>query len=135
MNQKEDLQKKYLELQEMEQQIKAYQENLMVLNQQLADILSLVDNIESLEKTKSDTKAYSAVGSGVFVESTIKDANHLLVNVGAGALVKKGVKEARETLLKQAEDLKSMHGRVENEMRGIILNAQKLQSEMQALAQ
>ena len=135
MNRKEDLQKKYLELQEIEQEIKAYQQNLMALNQQLADVLSLVDNIELLEKTSGDTNAYSAVGPGVFVESSIKDANHLLVNVGAGALVKKGSKEARETLLKQAEDLKAMHGRVESEMRSLILNAQKLQSEMQALAQ
>ncbi len=135
MNKKEELQKRYLELQELEHQIKAYQQNIIVLNQQVIEVLSLADNIESLERSNLDTKSYSAIGAGVFVESSIKNVDHLLVNVGSGILVKKGAKEAREAILKQAEDLKSMRQRVEDEMRGLILNAQRLQSEMQALAQ
>lgn len=133
MNTKEDLQKKYLELHELEQQIKAFQQQATMLHQQFVEIILLIEHVDSLEKTKMNAPAYAAIGAGIFVASEVKNTDHLLVNVGAGVLVKKRPKEAKETLLRQAEDLKAMRHQIEQELQRLTLQGQHTQREMQSL--
>ncbi len=133
MSEKEDVQKRYMELQELEQHVKHFQQQHALLNQQLAEILMMAQHVEDLENVQPGSKAFSSLGAGVYVESEVKESHYVLVNVGAGVLVKKPLPEAKAMLLKQVEDIRVLQQNVEGNLRQLGEQGQRLQEELQTL--
>lgn len=134
MNQ-EDLQKKYLELQLVDQQIKSLQQQLVILEQQAVELASLAENLEHLKKVKAQTKSFVQIGVGISVEATIADTQDVLINVGSNVAVKKTVPEAIEMIKSQIESIGSITQNVDQEIKRFVEHASLLQEEIQKKSQ
>ena len=98
---KEDMTKKYVEFQVLNQQIQQSQQQLQMLSKQVQELKALSENTKEISKTKENSEMYTNLGVGVHLKSQIKDIKHLLVNVGAGIFVQKTPEETIKIVDKQ----------------------------------
>jgi len=91
---KEEIQKKYIELQLLNQQIKQIQEQYMLMQRQINELAALENNLMELKNTSRESEMFSSLGSGVYVANKLADNGKVLVNVGNGVLVEKELSEA-----------------------------------------
>jgi|GEM_PF-3260133 prefoldin alpha subunit len=127
---KEDLQQRFVEFQMVDQQIKVLQQQLHVLEQQATEIARLIDDLEQLKTVKPNTPAFAHVGPGVAVEAIIKDANKVVMNVGAGAMVKKSIPDAQKTLHTQVEEIQHVMQRMQEEVQKLRNHATNLREDI-----
>lgn len=93
---------KYLmELQLLEGQANHFEEQLQIINQQVAELELLKKNITDFERAKND-EVFSEFGKGIFFKSKIEE-KQLLVDVGAKILVPKSFEEVRQIIDEQIE--------------------------------
>jgi len=127
----ENRQRQYVEFQLVDQQIKQLQQQLLILEQQAGELTNLSNNLEDLKKVKPKTKSFSNLGPGVFVESTLEDTKHVLMDIGAEVRVKKTIPDAQKIINKQTEEIAKVTKNVEEQIQKLIVHAQKIQKELQ----
>ncbi|MBI4140561.1 prefoldin subunit alpha [Candidatus Woesearchaeota archaeon] len=101
------LQEKYLEFQLLERQMKQVQEHLEQIGQQITEMLVLQQNLGEMKNVAVGKELFVPLGSGVFVNAALKDNKEVLVNVGAGVVVKKSCGDAAAILEQHIGDLRS----------------------------
>ena len=132
---KEDLQQRFVEFQMVDQQIKVLQQQLHVLEQQATEIAQLIDNLEQLKTVKPKTPAFAHLGPGVAIEATITDASQVVMNVGAGAMVKKSLPDAQKTLHTQIVEIQHIMQRMQEEVQKLRGHAMALREDIQKAQQ
>ncbi len=135
MMKKEDIQRNVVEFQIVDQQVKLLQQQLAILEQQAAELILLMDNLESLRSVKPKAKAYAQVGPGIAVEATLTEPNHVLMSVGANTLVKKTLPDAQVIIRSQVEEIKNVAKSMESEMKKLAAHTQSLRKEIQKASQ
>ncbi len=133
MANEQEIQKKYVEYQTIEQHISKLQEQLSVINQQIENIVTLAATLQELSKAKSGAKTYSQIGPGVFVQTELKENKNVLVNVGADVVVVKTIEETKTDVEKQLSELKGVVANVTNEIEKFTLYYQNLQQEIKGM--
>ena len=127
---KEEIQKKYLELQILNKQIKNVQEQFISLQQQLNELNNLEVSLTELKDVKNNKEIFSVLGSGVFVKSKLIDNENVLVNVGDGVLVKKKLNEALDLVKLQANNISGSIVIIKEELKKAILFNESLTNEI-----
>src|SRR3989344_3559872 len=127
---KEEIQKKYLELQILNMQIKNVQEQFISLQQQLNELNNLEVSLTELKDVKNNKEIFSVLGSGVFVKSKLIDNENVLVNVGDGVLVKKKLNEALDLVKLQANNISGSIVIIKEELNKAILFNESLTNEI-----
>lgn len=129
---KEEMQKKIVQFQILDSNLKVLQERMGVLTTRIDELQKTKTAIDTLNVSKP-TKAMIPLGSGNFVFGKIDDAENIIVGAGAGVAIKKNKKEAMGIL-------ESRIGELENSLRGltgqsqlIVEQLEKLQSEIEKL--
>lgn len=127
---KEDLTKKYVEFQVLNQQIQQSQQQLQMLSQQVQELKNLSANLSEISKTGKSSEMYTNLGVGVHLKSKVEDIKHLLVNVGAGILVKKTPEETITIVNKQITELDKFCINLDKNVREQIQKAETLKQEL-----
>ena len=127
----EELQKKAIEFQMIEQELRQIEKQIILLHQQLLEFRNLEENIEELKNIKPETEMLSQIGAGIFIKSKIEDSNNLLMNIGANTAVLKTREEAMEIVKKQIEQINSILLRMQEEFQRLAIHAQSIQEEFQ----
>ena len=130
-----DLQRKYLQLQLMKQQLNGMLEEKALLDEKISEIAATIDAIENLKDVKKDQRIWSPIGSAAFVESDLKDSNKILVGVGAGIIVKKTREGAILTMQERMQELNSIDKEFMTEINKFSEQISVLEPEVQKLAQ
>lgn len=104
----EELQKKYIALQMAKQQLESMMEQKNALDKRMAEMAITAEALEELEKTKKGEEIWSTLGSGTFIQSSVKDMSKVIVSVGAGVAIKKDRKKAVEILKSRMGELRSV---------------------------
>jgi prefoldin alpha subunit len=128
------VQEKYILLQLIALQIKETEKELAALEQKNLELLNLIDSLSNLEKSKPNSKGFSHLGSGVFVESAIRNTKEVVVNVGADILSKKTIPETKKLLQEQTRQTETLLLQLAQNLENLSARAQELQKEIQALA-
>lgn len=128
---KEDITKKYVEFQLLNQQIQQAQQQMQLLSQQILELKSLSKNLGELSLIESGSEMYNNLGVGVHIKSTVKDIKHLLVNVGAGILVQKTPEETITIVDKQVSELEKFIVNLEANLHKSIEKAEQLRQEIE----
>ncbi|MBU4493446.1 MAG: prefoldin subunit alpha [Nanoarchaeota archaeon] len=128
-NQKE-LQKMYLELQLLDEQIKQVQKQIVVLDEQLVELNNTLQALDDFNKTAVGTKILVSLSPGIFTKAELKDNKELLVNVGSNVVVKKNVAETKDLLKKRFDSIKKYRDLILAEMQKIGLQASNLEQEI-----
>ena len=113
---KKDLQKRYVQLYLVREQLKAMAEEKSAIEAKLNEFLVSVEAISKLEGVKAGEEIWSPLGSGIFVKSGIKDTENVLVSIGAGIVVKRPGKDALEILKTRLEELVNIDTQLTAEM-------------------
>src|SRR3989344_2881752 len=118
MNLNEETQKKYMELQLLDQHIKQLQQQLMTVNQQIVELKRVDDDLSEFEKVKENSNMFFALGPGIFAEGVISSKD-LLLNVGSNVLVKKPVIDTKKLINVQVAELEGLMVRLQEDMGAI----------------
>ena len=132
MNLKEETQKKYLELQMMDQQIKQLQQQLMAVNQQIVELKRVDDDLNEFENVKKDSKMFFSLGPGIFAEGTITNKD-LLLNVGSNVMVKKPILDTKKIISMQIDELEGIVHKIQDDLGTVDLRGHELQEELMEL--
>ena len=127
---KEDIQRRYVEFQLIDQQIKHLQQQLLVLEQQAVEMSAIHDSLEGLKDIRPKTKAFATLGQGVFVEATLDETQHVIMDVGADVRVRKTVPEAQKAVQQQLDEIKKVSDSMETQVKKLLMHAQKIQEEL-----
>ena len=93
----------------------------------------LSENLEDIQKTKTGEKIFVPLGSGLFIESQLKDNKEVLINIGSDVLIKKDISEARVFIKEQIDQIESTIIIIDKTLQKLVLEGQKLQSELKEL--
>ncbi len=104
---KEDLQNKYMEYQILINNLKQLEQQFVMMEQHLNDLRGLDESLDSLINTK-ENEMFSAVGNGVFIKTELKDKDSVLVNIGAGVVVKKKIRDAKNLVIRQVDEVQNL---------------------------
>ena len=99
----QELQRAYMEMQQIDGQMKQATQQVAVLDQQIAEIHDISQNVAELGGVKSGTELFVPLANGIFVKATVGETKELLVNVGAGVVVPKPVADVRSLLDEQVQ--------------------------------
>lgn len=109
MADKKELQKKYIHLYLLKEQLKGLAEERSAVESRISELLVSADAVEKLGSVKQGEEVWSPLGSGIFIRSDIKDAENVLVGIGAGVVVKRPARDAAEILRSRLEELVKIH--------------------------
>lgn len=98
-------QKKYLELQIIDQQLRLIQQQLDQIDQQMLEISTIFESLDEMKLAKDGEDILVPLVNGVFLKAKLTDSNNMLVNVGSGSLVSKTNAELKSLLEKQLAQL------------------------------
>ena len=122
----------------LEQRIQKVQEQLMMIEQQRAEISSLSNSLDKI-KGKKDKEILAHIGKGIFLKSKIMNNDELIIDVGSKIFLKKSVEDGKQIVEKQVEELVNVRdvllaelSRARNEAEGIILEIEEKNREKAA---
>ena len=129
----EDTQRKYIEIQILEQQIKQIQKNLEILNQQIFELNMISNSLTEIKKTKIGQELLIPLGSGIFIKTELKDNNEILTNVGSDVVISKTNAETKTFIKSQTEFVTEMITKIEQELHLSISKYEELKEDLQEL--
>lgn len=132
MTKKEELQKKIIQFQILDANLKVLQERMGVLTTRIDELQKTKTAIDNLKLSKS-TKAMIPLGSGNFVFGRIDDTENIIVGAGAGIAIKKKKKEAIEILDSRIGELENSLRDLTGQTQAIVEQLEKLQFEIEKL--
>ncbi|MDP7506419.1 MAG: prefoldin subunit alpha [Candidatus Woesearchaeota archaeon] len=124
------LQQRYMELQMINNQIKQYQKQIQLFENQLIELDTLNQGIINIGSTKPGTEILASLGPGIFVKAELKDNKNFLVNVGSGTNVKKDASSTQELINNQAEQLKKLLEQSMGELQNLTLQARTIEQDI-----
>lgn len=127
---KDDVQKKIVQFQILEANLKALQEREELINERLAEIENTKAAIEELKKTKPG-KTLIPIGSGNFISGKIDDTEELIIGIGSGVAIKKKREDAAEILDSKFKEFEKDLNELRNQGTTIAFQLAKLQEEIE----
>ena len=88
---KDDMQKKYVEFQMIQQQMQQLQQQIEKFDKQLMELNGVITALEEFKTMKKGSDMLVPLASGIFASGELKGAEHVRVNVGANVSVKKSI--------------------------------------------
>ncbi len=135
MQQKSNVNEKYLELQMLNQQIKQLQQQIVNLENQMMELEVLEDNLEELKKVKEGTEILVSMGAGIFAKAQLKDNKKVIVNVGTNTMVKKEVDGAKSLVTDQLDQMRQLISEITEELENAAIRIQATQGEIQEMVE
>ena len=132
MNKKDDIQKKIVEFQILDTNLKMLQEKAGLVNQKLEDLQRTKIAIEDLEDAKP-SKALVPLGSGNFVYGSVENCDDIIVGIGSDVAVKKKREKALEFLGSRIKDLENDLNTVLKQSSVFVMQLEKVQQEIESL--
>jgi prefoldin alpha subunit len=123
-------QKKFMELQIIDQQTRKIQDELLSIDQQAAEVSAAVESISELENVKEQSEILVPLINGIFVKAEIKETKKMLVNVGQGTLVTKKPDEVKKLLENQINELISYRDNLLVNLQSLLENASRIEDEL-----
>ena len=133
MSDEERLKEGALEMQLLDQQMRALQKQLASVELQLAELRSSIEGLDAFSKVEPGQDVLVPVVGGMFVASQIVEPKKLMVNVGAGTVVECSIDDAKVLLERQLAELSSYRERLLTGMLQLSSRAKALESELTRL--
>ena len=130
---KEQLQKKFMEYQMLEQQLKQFKEQLEAVDKQLDSLQEVKGALDELSTVKEGTDILIPVSSGIFLKAKASSTDKVLVNVGAETTVEKTLPEAKGLLEDQEKELVNFKQGLTSNLETMGVHMEKLQTELQQM--
>ncbi len=130
---KEQIQKKYFELQVLQHQLQQVQQQVQAIESQVMEMDVVQSVLDEFGKSKPGSDLFVTLTPGIFVKAKLEKSDSVLVNVGGGAVVQKSVPEGINLIAEQSVELRKLHGDLLEQMHMLTKRAESLQEELQKL--
>ncbi len=96
-----------LAAQQLEQQATRYNQQIEILNSYYSEIQTSEQTLVELKDAKNDQQMLLPIGAGNFIYTTIKDAEKVIVTIGAGIHSEKSLDEAIDGVKKKKSEVEN----------------------------
>jgi prefoldin alpha subunit len=121
------------DLQELRTRGELIRQQIMQMQQSVAEIGSTIEALENLKKIKGEV--LMPLGAGTFAFYPKPDSEKVLITVGSNLLIQKSPQEAIELLKAREERLRSAMLEAQNDLKDVINSIQELTTKIAALSQ
>jgi prefoldin alpha subunit len=128
-----ELQQSYMEMQAIDAQLKQGNQQLAVLDQQIAEIHTVSQSVAEIGAVKEGTDVFVPVANGIFAKARMVQSQELLVNVGASVVVPTPVEGVRKLLDQQAQRVAEAKLQVSKQMDELGKRAKKVEAKLKKL--
>jgi len=130
----EELQKKYLELQIIVQQINNLQQQFSNIQNQILELNNLKESLNSIKDIKENSDSFVPIGFNIFTKAKLHDTNELLVNVGSNVFVIKTVEETNSLINSQINQIEFIIKEMEDKLHELEKSGELLQSQIMEMS-
>ena len=130
-----EVQKKYIMLQMMKQQLNALAEQKNLINEKIEELAVSIDALKKLKNVKEGQNIMTTLGSNVFVSADVQDTEKVLVNIGNGILARKSREDAISFLQKNLEEIGDIDKELTSEINKYVEEIQRLEPELQKMVE
>jgi len=130
----EEMQKKYVELQMMQQHIQQMHQQIEQFDTQLVELNNVIEALEDFKSTKKDSPALVPLASGIFAYAEIKETEFVRVNVGSNVSVKKSVQDTVELVKQQIVEIENYKVKLVENFNMMNQQAQMIQQQLMQIA-
>jgi prefoldin alpha subunit len=128
------IQERLLVLQQLQSESEVIQRRIVELELVQSELDKTIESLEYFDSLDGSVEALMNLGGGVFAYVDVKDSKKMLVDVGAGVIIEKEVKDAIETLKKRKENIQQNVLKLEQALQQIVNQAEKIQMEIAELS-
>lgn len=128
------IQERLLLLQQLQSESEIIQRRIVELELVQSELDKTIESLEYFDSLDGSVEALMNLGGGVFAYVDVKDSKKMLVDVGAGIIIEKEVKDAIETLKKRKENIQQNVLKLEQTLQQIVTQAEKIQMEIAELS-
>ena len=128
----QQLQQKYLQFQMLQQQIEQTSQQLEVMAQQYAELEISQDALKQLKETPKNSEVLATIAPGIFIKTSLKDNQKLIINVGASTTAEKTVPQVIEMLEKQKKEMEKNITQSDASLQALSQQAMKLYQEIES---
>lgn len=129
----EEMQKKYSQLQHMENTLQEAQTQILRLETQLQEVASAKISLSSLSETAKGDSILVPITNGMFVKASLQQNDPVYVNIGADTIVNKSRIDAITLLDQQEDQLMQAHERLIKAFTQMEEHAKTMEQELQNL--
>lgn len=130
MANEKEVQKKYIMLELLRGQIANIQEQMINIQSKILELTNSINSLNELKEYKKGTEILVPLGANSFAKAKLLGVEKLMVNVGAGVMVEKGLEESKETIRDQIKILEQVGEKLGERLRDLNLQVKKLQMEL-----
>ncbi len=128
------IQERLIFLEELRKEAEGIQARIVEVQLLKEELNRTIESLEFFEKAEGDVEALLNLGGGVFAYVDVKNSRKMLVDVGAGVVVEKEVKDAIETLRNKKQNVEETEKKLRDLLNQIAGQMEKLQREISELA-
>lgn len=128
-------QRKYLELQVLNQKMQQVQEQVQQLEQQSAEVDKVSQNLDELSKVQSGVESLVPVANGLYASAKLLDTQHLIVNVGSNVAVKKTIPEVKQLIASQVSEMRALQDDLMKQLTQLTTKAEEAEAELRKLVE
>ena len=103
----DEVKEKLVQYQQIEEQLKQFNNFFQELNEKSAEINGVIQALEELKNTPTDKRILVPIASGIFIKGVLKDNREVVLNVGEGVCVKKSIDETKKLLGKRLRNVEA----------------------------
>ncbi len=128
------IQERLVFLEELRKEAEGIQTRIIEIQMMKEELNRTIESLEFFEKTEDDVEALLNLGGGVFAYVDVSNSKKMLVDVGAGVVVEKEVKDAIETLSRKNQNVEETEKKLGELLQQITGQMEKVQREISELA-
>ncbi|MEM2139010.1 MAG: prefoldin subunit alpha [Candidatus Woesearchaeota archaeon] len=128
--QEEEKKAKYYKLRELNENIKELHEHIEKMEEQITELKANKVILKKFSELKPGKEIRVPIASGIYIIAELKDTSKVMVNVGSDVAVEKKPEQVIEILEKQVNELIEYRANLVENIKSMIENAEKLQSEL-----
>lgn len=128
-----EVQKKYIELQLLGNQLKQMQSQIQALDEQSVGLSNLIENLKELKLVKKGTGILVPFSEGIFVKAGLESGDELIVHIGGNVAVKKSIDETIEFIDEKKREIVEQREPILEELQKASIKTQELEESLNAL--
>jgi len=126
------IQERLIYFEGLRKEAEGIQERIQEIQTIKSELDKTIESLEFFEKVES-VDALLNLGGGVFAYADVRDNKKVLVDVGAGVIIEKEVKEAIEILKNKKEEMEKTEQKLRELLNQIASQMMKIQEELEEL--
>ena len=130
-----DMQRKYLQMQLMKQQLNGLLEEKSILDEKRSEIMISIEATKKLGSIGKGQEIWAPLGSAAFARSDIKDTEKVMIGIGAGVVVERNKDDAVGILEQRLGELDELDHTMTAEINKFSDQITNIEIELQKAAQ